>query len=212
MRTGLIGRSVCKNAQINHQVRFKLFKFYLLGAISDHATVNTGESSETKQELSNVLAHIKRLEEENNELRRQMQEKDARLQTISQKVQESMRSFLENNMSKWMDAVETKNESVKQDFRMGMDNLIKNSAEDNGVWQMMVAASALHERHVHDLDRLRNENMELKSKVDGMYSDPSSRISGEKRKAETEGDRTDVKPDPVPDIWSDFANSISKIS
>lgn len=181
-------------------------------AISDSTAANTSESSETKQELSNVLAHIKRLEEENNELRKQMQEKDVRLQSISQKVQESMRSFLENHMSKWMDAVETKNDSVKQDFRCGMDNLIKNSAEDNGVWQMMVAASALHERNVHDLDKLRTENTELKSKVDGMYSDPSSRITGEKRKADTEGDRSDVTPDPVPDIWSDFANSISRIS
>ena len=118
-------------------------------AISDSTAANTSESSETKQELSNVLAHIKRLEEENNELRKQMQEKDVRLQNISQKVQESMRSFLENHMSKWMDAVETKNDSVKQDFRMGMDVLPPGRDFRHQV------GDAIDDRHPKLLERLK---------------------------------------------------------
>ena len=47
-------------------------------------------------------------------------------------------------MKKWTDAIDTKDEKVKDDFEVGLDKLVKNSAEDNGVWQMMVCASALH--------------------------------------------------------------------
>ena len=61
-------------------------------------------------------------------------------------------------MKKWTDAIDTKDEKVKDDFEVGLDKLVKNSAEDNGVWQMMVCASALYSRQEHDLDTLRSEN------------------------------------------------------
>ena len=68
---------------------------------------------------------------------------------------------------KWMGAVETKDEKVKTDFKCGLETLVKNSAEDNGVWKMMVAASSLHEQQQHNLDLLQKENNELKFAVRG---------------------------------------------
>jgi len=57
----------------------------------------------------------------------------------------------------------------------GMEKLVQNSAEENGVWQMMVAASSLHERQEHDLDKLRLENNELKHRIDGQYATSDAR-------------------------------------
>ena len=99
-------------------------------------------------------------------------------------------------------------EKVKHDFRGGLEKLVKNSAEENGVWQMMVAASALHQRQEHNLDELTKQNNELRLRVDGMYANPDSRVVGEKSKAEDQLDRSSV---PTDDIWGEFASSIGSI-
>jgi len=85
---------------------------------------------------------------------------------------------------------------------------VEKSAEDNGVWQMMVAASSLHERQNHDLDVLRVENNTLKTKVDGLYGDAGSRTVGSKHKAEAELAREDVAPVVSDSMWDDFAKTI----
>ena len=104
-----------------------------------------------------------------------------------------------------MDAVETKDDTVKQQFKTGLDTLINKSADENGVWQMMVAASALHERQEHNLDKLRAENNELRGRVDSSFATPESRV-GSKRKADAELGPGDVGP--VTDMWAAFASDI----
>ena len=110
-----------------------------------------------------------------------------------------------------MDAVETKDDKVKDSFKDGLNKLVEKSAEDNGVWQMMVAASSLHERQTHDLDELRTLNSELKTKVDGMYGDVESRTVGRKAKAGEQLARDDVVTEKADDIWGDFAKTIGSV-
>ena len=172
--------------------------------------------------MSNVLAHIAQLEQkiealsnQNKELNVQLEQKDTRIKNLSEKTQEAMQSFAETLLKKWVDACETKNPAVKEDFINGVNNIIKNSDETNGVWQMMVAASSLHERQEHDLEKLRHENSELKTRVDNLYSDSSSRIdsrvTGSKRIAETQLDRNDVEKttcNEIVSMWDDFASNM----
>jgi hypothetical protein len=124
---------------------------------------------------------------------------------MSQKTKAAMQSAMDTLMKKWMDAVETKDEAVKQQFKGGLDTLINKSADENGVWQMMVAASALHERQEHNLDKLRAENNELRGRVDSSFATPESRV-GAKRKAEADLGPGDVAP--APDMWAAFASDI----
>jgi hypothetical protein len=106
-----------------------------------------------------------------------------------------------------MDAVETKDEVVKQQFKGGLDTLINKSADENGVWQMMVAASALHERQEHNLEKLRGENSELRGRVDSSFASADSRV-GAKRRADTDLGPGDVAQ--VKDMWADFACDIGR--
>ena len=175
--------------------------------------------------MTNVLAHIAQLEAKietlnsnNRDLALQLEQKDTRIKNLSEKTQEAMQSFAETLLKKWVDACETKNPAVKEDFINGVNNIIKNSDETNGVWQMMVAASSLHERQEHDLEKLRVENSELKTKVDNLYSIPrladSSRV-GNKRQADNQLDRQDVAAEnnstnEIASMWDDFANSMSR--
>ena len=159
------------------------------------------------QDLNNVLSHIKNLEQQKQELEKRLQETEERAARMSQKTKAAMQSAMDTLMKKWMDAVETKDDTVKQQFKTGLDTLINKSADENGVWQMMVAASSLYERQEHNLEKLRLENNELRGRVDSSFATPESR-TGSKRKAEADlgpGDATSSK-----DMWAEFASDIGR--
>ena len=107
---------------------------------------------------------------------------------------------------RWIDSVETKDVQAKTDFNAGMERLVQQGAEDNGVWRMMVAASALHEQQEHNLDLLRKENSDLKNRIDGHYAKPEARLVEDvlgKRKAESEPEYNQAVD--TGNIWSEFA-------
>jgi murein L,D-transpeptidase YcbB/YkuD len=159
------------------------------------------------QDLNNVLTHIKHLEQQKEELEKRLLETEERAARMSQKTKAAMQSAMDTLMRKWMDAVETKDEAVKQQFKGGLDTLINKSADENGVWQMMVAASSLHERQEHNLEKLRVENNELRGRVDSSFATQESRV-GAKRKPDAE-----LGPGDVPqakDMWADFASDIGR--
>jgi len=171
------------------------------------------EESATAPE-GNILQHIKLLEKnktqlelEKAQLEEQLRQADARAHRMSAKTRETMQAAMDTLMKKWMDAVETRDETVKADFKTGLDKLINHSAEDNGVWQMMVAASSLHQQQEHNLEKLRVENNELRTKVDDLYGSSSSRVVGEKYRQPEQADRSHVPP-PTLDIWAEFANDM----
>jgi len=180
------------------------------GTQGNQGTQGPGDfkSDPNSQNISNILGHVKRLEEERINLTKQLEAEKGKSAKHLKKTKEAMGSTLNTLMKKWMDAVETQDDRVKSSFKDGLDQLVENSAEDNGVWQMMVAASSLHERQEHNLDKLTKENTELRTRVDGMYKDEGSRTVGEKSKASHELAREDVV---LEDIWGDFANSIGSI-
>ena len=187
-------------------------------AADEHAQNNTATTSNTS--MSNVLAHIATLEKRiedlsgtNKDLSTQLEQKDTRIKALSEKTQEAMQSFAQTLLKKWVDACETKDPAVKTDFIEGVNHIIKNSDETNGVWQMMVAASSLHEKQEHDLEKIRAENVELRSRVDGLYSDSTSRVDGvgHKRPAAEQLDRSNVQPNvESSSVWDDFASSLSR--
>ena len=160
--------------------------------------------------MQNMLKHIEQLEAKLTTKEKALFEAQSRAEKFSARTREGMQSALDTLMQKWMDAVATKDETYKEEFKRGMKGLVDKSAEENGVWQMMVAASALHERQVHDLDTLRLENNDMKQKIDGHYATSSSRTEDllGKRKAEDEGDRTRVAADAV-NIWDEFAKDVA---
>ena len=170
-------------------------------------TTATAERRPETQDLNNVLTHIKNLEQQKQELEKRLQETEERAARMSQKTKAAMQSAMDTLMKKWMDAVETKDDTVKQQFKTGLDTLINKSADENGVWQMMVAASALHERQEHNLEKLRLENNELRGRVDSSFVSQESR-TGSKRKAEAELGPGDVAQ--VKDMWADFACDIGR--
>ena len=175
--------------------------------MSADATAAAAANRPETQDLNNVLSHIKNLEQQKEDLEKRLKETEERASRMSEKTKAAMQSAMDTLMKKWMDAVETKDEVVKQQFKGGLDTLINKSADENGVWQMMVAASALHERQEHNLEKLRGENNELRGRVDSSFATQESRV-GAKRKSE--GDLGPGDAGPAKDIWADFATDIGR--
>lgn len=161
-------------------------------------------------DMNNVLQHIKELEQQLALEKEKTLREQKRNDRLNQKTREGMQSALDSLMTKWVDAVQTKDEVVKTKFKGGLETLVKESAEDNGVWQMMVAASALHERQEHNLDTLRTENTELRARVDGIYADPASRVVGQKSKAGEQMAREDVVTGDD-NMWDVFAKDVGSM-
>jgi hypothetical protein len=159
-----------------------------------------GKSSD----MSNMLLHIEQLESKLSQKEKQLLETQQRVEKFSARTREGMQSALGSLMKKWMDACETKDEKCKEHFKHCMEKLVANSAEENGVWQMMVAASKLHQRQEHDLDKLRVENNELKQKIDSHYATHGARTREDslgKRKAEGEPE----SGEDAGSMWENFA-------
>ena len=82
------------------------------------------------------------------------------------------------------------------------------------IWKTIVCASNRHSQLAHNFDELKKENDALKSRVDGLYATPASRVSGRtesdalgKRKCEVELDRFSVANDNP--LWDEFALACS---
>ena len=161
--------------------------------------------SQAKNDMGNMLRHIEQLEGKLTVKEKQLLEATQRVEKFSARTREGMQSALDSLMKKWMDACETKDEKCKEQFKSGMEKLVQNSAEENGVWQMMVAASSLHERQEHDLDKLRLENNELKHRIDGQYATSDARTRSDvlgKRKADGEPETGE----DTAGMWASFAS------
>ena len=167
--------------------------------------------------ISNVLSHLQKLEEHNKSLEAKLVAADDRIQSLSAEKRAGMKSALDTFIKNWVNANEA-DETVKEKFFQGVESLAEKADEGNGVWKMMVAASNLHARQEHDLDKLRTENTDLKQRVDGMYGTSESR-TGDKRARLDRGDRVDgtqaandaADHEPARDsIWADFASSMAQ--
>jgi len=182
--------------------------------VKENMTSNTTENNNTKTDMTNVLKHIQDLESNNSTLKNQLKEAVERNGKLSAKTREGMQSALDTLMKKWMDAVETKDPNVKDEFKGGLERLVKNSAEDNGVWQMMVSASSLYQRQEHDLESLRVENTELRTKVNGLYGEDVTRTVGSKSKADTQLGPADVMDGMSSggNMWDSFYMDIGRTS
>lgn len=167
--------------------------------------------------ISNVLSHLQKLEEQNKSLEAKLLAADDRIQSLSAEKRAGMKSALDTFIKNWVNANEA-DETVKEKFFQGVESLAEKADEGNGVWKMMVAASNLHARQEHDLDKLRAENTDLKQRVDGMYGTSEAR-TGDKRARVDRGDRVDgtqagndaADQEPARDsIWADFASSMAQ--
>jgi hypothetical protein len=165
------------------------------------------------QDLTSILSQVKGLEEEKAKLlqmleteRERLKEAQAKTEKMSESKRIEMQQALDTVIMTWLqDAV--KDEKLRTEFKEGMERLVKNTAEDSGVWQVMCCASNVHAQRLQEIERMRLENEELKSRGGGEFREESSRKRG---REEVEGGRNHhaMAANGDANIWAEFEDDI----
>jgi len=85
-----------------------------------------------------------------------------------------MKRILDTVIAKWLqDSVN--NEEARKQFSEGMQRLVTDTRENNGVWTVACEASHLHAKQVEEIERLRVECESLRALQGGQFKDEASR-------------------------------------
>jgi regulator of replication initiation timing len=160
------------------------------------------------QDLSSILTQVKGLEEEKAKLlqlleteRERLKEAQAKAEKMSEGKRTEMKQALDTVIMNWLqDAV--KDEKVREEFKAGMSRLADDAKDDAGVWQVVCCASNVHAQRLQEIERMRVENEELKSRGTGDFRDEASRKRG---REEVEGGAKGQESN----IWLQFEQEIS---
>ena len=165
----------------------------------------TSTISSTPQDLSSILTQVKGLEEEKAKLlhlleteRERLKEEQAKTIKLSEGKRAEMRQALDTVIMNWLqDAV--KDEKVRDEFKAGMTRLAEDAKDDAGVWQVVCCASNVHAQRLQEIEKMRIENEQLRSKGSGDFRDEATRKRG-RDEAETQADSN---------VWLQFEQEIS---
>lgn len=159
--------------------------------------MSTLATTSSQPDLSSILSQVKGLEEEKSKLqqmleaeRERLKEAQARADKMSESKRIEMQQALDNVIMKWLEDT-VKEERLREEFKEGMTRLVKNTAEDSGVWQVVCCASNVHARHLQQMEEIRLENETLKTRTGGEFQDEAAR---KRPRDET----------ATSNIWSDF--------
>jgi hypothetical protein len=151
-----------------------------------------------KAELTTILSQVQNLQTDREKLMKELEMAKHKVEKLTEGKRAEMKNALDTVVAKWLeDSVE--NESVRAQFKEGMERLVKQTAEESGVWQVAVCASAAHARKINELERLRAEHEELKSRIGGEFGNEGSR----KRPREEGEPANETKVD----FWAGFEES-----
>ena len=173
------------------------------------ATALIGSNASQQQDLSSILSQVRGLEDEKAKLiqlleteRMRLKEQQAKTEKMSEAKRNEMRQALDTVIMTWLqDSV--KDEAIREEFKQGMNRLVDNTAEDSGVWQVVCQASNVHAQRLQELERMRVENEELRTRGGGDFRDDASR----KRGREDTGESAAGK-DGGFNIWTEFEQEI----
>ena len=159
----------------------------------------SGLSSDApKVELNSILTQVQTLQTDREKLMKELENAKQKVEKLTEGKRAEMKNSLDTVIAKWLDD-SVENEGVRTQFKEGMERLVKNTAEDSGVWQVVVCASAAHARRINEIESLRTEHEQLKTKMTGEFGQEASRKRA----------REETKDEPAPagqgsDFWTGF--------
>ncbi len=168
------------------------------------------QQSGVKGDLNAILQRITTLHEQNQRLRQEMEEKDQRIGKLESKTQEEMNKKLELILPYVRSLIEKGlPQPAAESMESTLNKIIKHTAEDSGIWQVLCTASAVSANNANEMERLRQEANALRDRMGGgVFGSESSRMeedNGKKRKHDViSSDDSVVKSS----IWDDFEASI----
>lgn len=181
------------------------------------AQVQKMQDAGVKGDLTAMLQRIAALHQQNEQLKKDLQTRDSKIGQLQQKTQEEMMKKMETIVP-WLDGFQGIDEETKNKFRCGLQDLIKLTAEDSGVWKVVCCASETHAQNVTKIEALQREANLLREKVSGGHFggdanriDSAALILGKRKSDVISAD--DVREgghEEGTKLWDDFAVMIKQ--
>jgi len=165
----------------------------------------------SKPELNSILSQVQNLQTDREKLMRQLEFANQKVEKLTEGKRVEMKQCLEQQIAKWLEE-SVENEANRKNFMQGLERLVKDTAEDSGVWQVVVCASAAHARRATEIEKLRLECEQLKTKGVGDFGSEASRKrsreDGGGAAAAEGGDGQRGAGDDKGDFWFGFEDSL----
>jgi hypothetical protein len=150
-------------------------------------------------ELTSILSQVQILQNDRERLMRELEEANGRVDKLQEGKREEMRKVLDTVITRWLtDSVQ--DEGARKQFTEGMERLVKDTKAESGVWTVACEASALHAKHLDELERLRTECETLRSTAGGAFRDEASRKRPREETASSSND-----------FWAGFELDTSRV-
>ena len=155
------------------------------GGLTSHAmqamtsAVNNGNGSGI--DMASVLAKIQSLEREKQTMSATLQANNTRLAKFQEGKKAEMEAVMNSTISKWLEGLDTKDDSAKQQLKSGLQTLI-NEGNESGVWNVIACASSNWASNVNSIESLTNEVNSYKVSNTKIDQNPESGVTSQKRR------------------------------
>jgi hypothetical protein len=148
------------------------------------------------------------------QLNMQLQTKSEDVQKLSEKQRREMKHIYDTVIAGWVDQQDTVNPQTREEFKSGIMRLADEAKDDNGIWQVVMCASAAANRSREnaiqketEFQALSKNYDELKTRVDGgRFTNEDARV-GSKRSAPDEQPNTmGGSTNGTSNIWDQFGS------
>jgi len=171
--------------------------------MSDSKTENT---TSPQNEANSLMLQVKAQEAKIAELSKLLEGKNQALDRLQTEKRAEMESLL-TGLREWIGKLDVKSDNDRSEVINGLERLAKQGNDQNGIWRVMVTASAAalqqeseYQKLKSDYDALNKQHIEKSPSFDNA----DARV-GSKRPADC-----DSEPETGGDIWSAFIADVHK--
>lgn len=141
---------------------------------SSSSSSTAPSAAESKPELNSILSQVQNLQTDREKLMRELENARQKVEKLTEGKRVEMKQCLDTVIAKWLEE-SVDSEANRNTFKQGLERLVKDTAEDSGVWQVVVCASAAHARRATEIEKLRLECEQLKTRTTGDFGSEASR-------------------------------------
>jgi len=144
---------------------------------STATTASSADPASNKPELNSILSQVQNLQTDREKLMRELESARQKVEKLTEGKRVEMKQCLDTVVARWLEE-SVENEANRTSFKQGLERLVRDTAEDSGVWQVVVCASSAHARRATELEKLRLGCDQLRTKTVGEFGSEASRKRG----------------------------------
>lgn len=181
-------------------------------ASSTVAGMSTNASAPAGTDVDSIMRKMADQQNTIAQLNMQLQTKSEDVQKLSEKQRREMKHVYDTVISGWVDQQDTVNPQTREEFKNGIMRLADEAKDDNGIWQVVMCASAAANRSREnaiqketEFQTLSKNYEELKTRVDGgRFTNEDARVGSKRSAPDEQPEHTGASSGSNNSIWNQF--------